>query len=179
MIIFDLDGTLALCEHRRHFVDPRLNPDYAQAIRGEGRLSKMFFVHKETKETWKPDWEAFYEACDKDEPNEPIIRLFGVMEQYSCCQIWSGRSESVREKTIDWLINHVLGFNATVELRMRPIGNSTPDDQLKESWLDDLYEDTKWGRRHPVEMTFDDRDKVVAMWRRRGITCCQVAPGDF
>lgn len=28
MIIFDLDGTLADCEHRRYFVDPSKNPDY-------------------------------------------------------------------------------------------------------------------------------------------------------
>jgi len=28
MIIFDLDGTLADCEQRRHFVDPEKNPDY-------------------------------------------------------------------------------------------------------------------------------------------------------
>lgn len=28
-------------------------------------------------------------------------------------------------------------------------------------------------------MTFDDRDRVVAMWRRNGVVCAQVAPGDF
>jgi hypothetical protein len=27
--------------------------------------------------------------------------------------------------------------------------------------------------------TFDDRDKVVKMWRDNGIICFQVAPGDF
>jgi hypothetical protein len=26
---------------------------------------------------------------------------------------------------------------------------------------------------------FDDRDKVVKMWRSNGIACFQVAPGDF
>jgi len=26
---------------------------------------------------------------------------------------------------------------------------------------------------------FDDRDKVVKMWRNQGLRCCQVAEGDF
>ena len=26
---------------------------------------------------------------------------------------------------------------------------------------------------------FDDRQKVVDMWREMGLTCCQVAKGDF
>jgi hypothetical protein len=30
-----------------------------------------------------------------------------------------------------------------------------------------------------VFMTVDDRQKVVDMWRDLGLTCFQVAPGDF
>jgi hypothetical protein len=30
-----------------------------------------------------------------------------------------------------------------------------------------------------VLCVFDDRDKVVKMWRENGINCFQVAPGDF
>jgi hypothetical protein len=26
---------------------------------------------------------------------------------------------------------------------------------------------------------FDDRDKVVKIWRNNGVRCCQVAEGDF
>jgi hypothetical protein len=37
---------------------------------------------------------------------------------------------------------------------------------------------------HPIDRerlvgAFDDRQRVVDMWRRNGITCFQVAPGDF
>jgi hypothetical protein len=28
-------------------------------------------------------------------------------------------------------------------------------------------------------MAFDDRARVVKMWRDNGVPCCQVAPGDF
>jgi hypothetical protein len=30
-----------------------------------------------------------------------------------------------------------------------------------------------------VLILFDDRNKVVAMWRREGLTCAQVVPEDF
>jgi hypothetical protein len=50
------------------------------------------------------------------------------------------------------------------------------DDSLKEMWLDEEFPGE---RIQEIECVFDDRDKVVAMWRRRGIPCFQVAPGDF
>lgn len=31
----------------------------------------------------------------------------------------------------------------------------------------------------PVQMVFEDRARVVDMWRKRGVLCAQVAPGDF
>ena len=48
-----------------------------------------------------------------------------------------------------------------------------PDEKLKKSWLTDL---TKPDR---VMCVFDDRDKVVKMWRDNGLTCFQVAEGAF
>ena len=33
--------------------------------------------------------------------------------------------------------------------------------------------------RARLVMVFDDRDRVVNMWRRNGVVCAQVAPGDF
>lgn len=37
---------------------------------------------------------------------------------------------------------------------------------------------TEYDRRRLVAV-FDDRDKVVSMWRARGVACFQVAPGAF
>ncbi|WP_435575134.1 hypothetical protein [Burkholderia plantarii] len=33
--------------------------------------------------------------------------------------------------------------------------------------------------RRRIVAVFDDRDSVVAMWRDAGVTCFQVAPGEF
>ena len=143
-IIFDLDGTLALVDHRRHYVN---KPN--------------------------PDWDAFYRMCVNDPPNVPIVKLYNELQSNpkNHIEIWSGRSKIVLPQTEAWLIKHNLHYN---KLLMREIGDNTPDDQLKESWLDSLTSIKRFNL-----MVFDDRDKVVAMWRRWGITCCQVAEGNF
>ena len=46
------------------------------------------------------------------------------------------------------------------------------DSDLKQMWLDTIGVDT-------VDMVFDDRNQVVDMWRKNGLTCFQVADGDF
>lgn len=183
MIIFDLDGTLADCEHRRHFVDPRKHDCQCggQSEKDEWKLA----VVCPRCSLFKPDWQAFYEACDKDEGITPVIQCFNhFVDNFGseCVQIWSGRCESVREKTIDWLLRNIPFYHRDIVLKMRPIGDSTPDDELKERWLDEYLDqgmiETKWGNKtkNEIDFVFDDRPKVIRMWRRRGIfvfNCCQ------
>lgn len=182
MIIFDLDGTLADCQHRRHFVDPLssrphgedyslslYSPDlnmYYYNLYANGK--RGFFYHK-TNKRWEPDWKSFYEACDQDEVILPIYFIFlSLKEKFGIehpIQIWSGRCESVKDKTIHWLQKH---FSRDIywvkHLKMRPIGDSTPDDELKERWLDETIIEGK-----NIDFVFDDRPKVIKMWRRRGV----------
>jgi len=135
MIIFDLDGTLADCEHRRHFVENKKNSD----------------------------WKAFFEACDDDIPIWPVIYALMIHSQKYEIQIWSGRCESVRNKT-EWWLTYVGIDNLYSKLKMRQVGDYTPDDELKESWLREALE-----RGEKIEAVYDDRPKVVRMWRRNGI----------
>ncbi len=173
MIIFDLDGTLADCEHRRHFVKP-FKKEWEEEFPG----CFGYIRRNQDGSEWESDYRSFYESCCEDKPNIPIIVLFRCLYLLdNDLEIWSGRCESVRAKTLDWLEENLLHkpLPDSIKLRMRPIGDSTPDDELKEKWLDEYIA----GGGKEIEMVFDDRDKVVAMWRRRGITCLQVAPGDF
>jgi len=168
MIIFDLDGTLADCEHRRHFVDASCLPppwvSYLKAPDSKGRGYSAY--NSETGKKWKPDWKSFHEACVYDTPIQPVIQQWdiqigiGMMNEH---QIWSGRCESVREQTEEWLRENLLCFSSE-QLKMRPIGDNTPDDELKEKWLDEAI-----ANGHVIEYVFDDRPKVVRMYRRRGI----------
>ncbi len=174
MIIFDLDGTLADCEHRRHFVDPRKDLNL-RAIRYADNSYDVHTVEDPKLYKWEPDYKSFYEACDKDKPIEPVIDIFlDLVLDKRNVEIWSGRCESVRIKTLDWMCEHIFNsdqVDCNSMLKMRPIGDNTPDDQLKEKWLDEEI-----AKGNNVEFVFDDRPKVIRMWRRRGIfvfNCCQ------
>jgi hypothetical protein len=152
LFIFDLDGTLALIEHRRHFIAP---------------------TNK------KLDWTRFYAACDQDLPNVPVINvLSALLANGADVYVWSGRSDEVLEKTIAWLIQHTplnIEQLRVPQFRMRPAKNSQPDNDLKRQWLQELNP----ADRQRLQGVFDDRDKVVRMWREQGVSCFQVAQGDF
>lgn len=183
MIIFDLDGTLANCEHRRYLVDPSKHKHIicnkiAYTAEGEPRTLKPY--HRITGDIWNPDWDAFYEACDRDEPIFPIWDIFNTQVQWEDCQIWSGRSESVREKTIDWLMNKCplkpIYWNEeswNYVLKMRAIGNTEPDEVFKGRWLDEAIAEGK-----TIEYVFDDSPKMVRFWKSRGIFCFNVNQGE-
>ena len=164
MIIFDLDGTLADCEHRRHFIDP----NSVNHLRDEDGYYNVL-----TGEKWKPDWQSFYDACDKDEPIIQVIDIWNLqisLGMMGIHQIWSGRSESVRKKTDQWLDKNLLCFESH-QLKMRPIGNTEPDEVLKERWLDEVI-----AQGNTIDFVFDSHPGSIAMWRRRGIfvfNCCQ------
>jgi hypothetical protein len=169
MIIFDLDGTLADCEHRRHFVDK----EYIQPCNHWHQIPNhpvdVCDKCKSRFRSWKPDWRSFFDSCNEDTPIWPVVRVIeslGLNEvtiPNKEIQIWSGRCESVRDRTAHWL-KYIIGQSTYSALKMRPIGDSTPDDVLKEKWLDETLKEGK-----TIEFVFDDRPKVVRMWRRRGI----------
>jgi len=156
LYIFDLDGTLALIEHRRHFVTRPVGN-----VRG-----------------WEANWKAFYEACDRDQPNWPVIGTMLQLYSVGCdVRIWSAREDSVRGKTMMWLHTYTRIPLIKLEqmLKMRSEGDYTPDEQLKRKWLNLMTKQ----ERNRVCAVFDDRNKVVDMWRGEGVPCFQVAQGDF
>lgn len=178
MIIFGLDGCLADCEHRRHFVDPKKRSPNGMFM-NEERHESGIYVRRDpetleaTNEIWKPDWTAFYEACGEDKPIEPVIQIFQTLAQRGeLIQIWSGRCESVRYKTLEWLSKHIWGWGENYFhdlLKMRPIGDNTPGDQLKARWLDEIYDEIKKGGKSTIDFVFEDDPKCIAMYRSCGI----------
>ncbi len=166
LYIFDLDGTLALIEHRRHHVtNPYLLYDeYTETM-----------VHHGPE--WKPNWKQFYLDCVDDVPNPPVIDTLTMLANHADIQIFSGRSDEVETETRLWLSVHLqfLPTHHKVNLRMRRQGDHQPDDKLKEGWLNKMSDED----RKRLVAVFEDRSRLVKMWRRNGIACFQVAPGDF
>ena len=150
IVIFDLDGTLALIDKRR-------------AI--------------STKDNGKMDWDVFFDPRNIpfDDPNIPVIKMAQMLKsQGFTIVIFSGRSKATKDATLDWLKKHDVPFDL---LKMRPTSNDwhfMKDSDLKQHWLDNL-ELTK----DNVFAVFDDRKQVVDMWRDNGLTTFQVADGDF
>lgn len=170
LYIFDLDGTLALIHHRRHFVE---NPT-KQCPTCRGTHVACPTCKDNGRDKWKPNWDAFHAACVDDVPNRPVISILEKLQHDADIWVWSGRSNLVFYQTYAWLDAH-LGRTSWDAIRMRQAGDFTPDDILKRSWLRTLHNVD----RERLVATFDDRDRIVKMWRDEGITCLQVAPGDF
>lgn len=85
----------------------------------------------------------------------------------------SGRGSGCREQTQAWLDEHV-GASVASALFMRTQGDMRKDSIVK---LELLMAEV--APRWAVEFVLDDRDQVVAAWRRAGLTVFQVAEGDF
>ena len=123
------------------------------------------------------DWDTFFapENIDLDLPNHPVIHMARTLKAAGhMIVIFSGRSKATKEATKDWLNKFNVPFDV---IKMRPTGNGfqfMPDDKLKQIWLDDLFPN-----KDDILCVFDDREKVVQMWRDNGLTCMQVAPGNF
>ena len=123
----------------------------------------------------KKDWRAFFKACVDDIPNGPVIEtMTRLHESGATIWIWSGRSDEALQETRDWLARNVPN-SMSYSLKMRKAGDHRPDDVLKSLWLEGMtLED-----RARLVAIFDDRDRVVEMWRSHGVACFQVARGNF
>jgi hypothetical protein len=100
IVIFDLDGTIANIDHRRHLV--------------------------ENRQATNEDWRTFFAACVDDEPNFPVITVLKCLFAYGfSIYIFSGRSDEVRSQTKVWLksmrfiTTHCLCVKQATFLRMR------------------------------------------------------------
>jgi predicted kinase len=155
-IICDLDGTLANCEHRRHFV--------------------------RVPEGQKKNWVGFFNGIKDDSVNEWCADILRSMADSHSIVYCSGRSGNERAATEEWLQRHELNTffsplfetNYGSELYMRMAGDSRQDSIVKEIILD--FEILT---RYTPYFMIDDRQQVVDMWRKRGYTCLQCDVGDF
>lgn len=101
----------------------------------------------------------------------PIAWLTSILFRSVSVILVSGRDESCRKETEDWLAKNGICYT---KLIMRKEGDNRPDEVVKEEIFN---EHIRGG--YNVRFVLDDRDKVVDMWRQMGLKCLQVAEGDF
>ena len=85
--------------------------------------------------------------------------------------VMSGRDAACKYETMDWLDKHSIPWD---RLFMRGENDMRPDNIVKAELFDRYVRDN-----FDVKFVLDDRDQVVRMWRKMGLTCLQVAEGNF
>lgn len=120
------------------------------------------------------DWDRVKE----DTPNQAVIDLVQTLHSKGMkIVICTGRDGVCVAHTKCWLLDHNVPFD---DFYMREEGNDEPDEKLKERFLEKGQE-RRFSilEKYNVQFVLDDRDKVVRMWRRKGLVCLQVAEGRF
>lgn len=106
-----------------------------------------------------------------DTPNWPVVRIIRMLQKTHRIIYMTGRDAEHRFVTSQWLTAHGLIADA---LHMRPLGDKRKDNIVKHELFN-----THIRGNFNVNAVFDDRDQVVQMWRAMGLTCFQVADGNF
>ena len=121
----------------------------------------------------KINWKRFFseDLIKKDLPNYPVVETANLFHQNGYkIYIFSGRSETAEDATKKWLKSNGIKYDY---LRMRKKNDYRPDEIVKKDFMKTLSIIDK------VFLIFDDRKKVVKMWRTLGLPCFQVNEGDF
>lgn len=148
VIICDLDGTLCNIDHRLHFV-------------------------KSFKEGEKKDWKGFFNAIPGDTSRQDVIEKMSEYFQANSdikLIFVSARPEDYREATEEWLDKNY-PWSDYEALIMRESHDSRDDTEVKS----DIYE--KYLKNLKIVKVFDDRPKVIRMWREKGLEVEDVGPG--
>lgn len=111
-------------------------------------------------------------TCDQDLVNTPVAEAVWKYgrDDYQIL-FTSGRESQYRPQTIEFLKKAGM---SSYQLFMRETGDKRKDHVVKL----ELYEKYISGN-YNVEAVFDDRQRVVDMWRDVGLTVFQVADGNF
>ena len=108
----------------------------------------------------------------EDSVNVPIAEIVKFYsKQGILIIIASGRKDDCRADTETWLKCNDIPYNL---LLMRSADDSRKDSITKS----ELYDNNIKGK-YEILFVLDDRKQIVDKWRELGLTCLQVADGNF
>ena len=148
LYIFDLDGTLALTDHRHPLLENKDDPER---------------------------WNRFYEACGRDEPSVPILHILETLKKSADIWIVTARSDQVKDLTYVWLCRHTSFTPRELDraLTMKRAGDWRPAEEFKHEFYQKMLDYD----RNRLMAVFEDCGRVVDMWRKLGVVCIQVSEG--
>ena len=106
-----------------------------------------------------------------DQPIHVIINLLRLLAPVYTIILVSGRSDESLKLTLAWLKEHDVPYDA---IHLRKANDFRKDAIVKA----ELYA-AEIAPNYTVEFVLEDRNQTVEMWRKLGLVCLQVRPGDF
>ena len=106
-IVVDLDGTLADCNHRLHFIEQP-----------------------------KKDWKSFFNHCNEDSVIEPVRELINMLKTKYMIIILTARPDISKEATVKWLDDNNIEYDALFmrgknDYRKSPVVKSDLIEEMK------------------------------------------------
>lgn len=113
----------------------------------------------------------YSEAIMTDRLNESVCNTYCLyQEMWYAILIFTGRKAEWNERTQERLEKHEIIYD---EFRSRKDWDDRPDAVIKREFFEELED------QYCIECVFDDRDRVVDMWRSMWLQCYQVGYWPF
>lgn len=117
----------------------------------------------------KKNWAGFFANIASDKPRLDVIEKLNKYKDTHNIVLVSARPDTYREETVAWLKKY-LPFEYDT-LIMRKSNDSREDSIVKQEILDAYFD------KKDIELVFDDRPRVIRMWRENGIKVEDVGSG--
>ena len=157
-VVVDIDGTVANIDHRAHFIKNK-----------------------------PKQWNKFFYACNKDEPNGWCIKLvFAMYKAGYKIHFVTGRKKALETMTRSWL-DKIFTCSCVDEIQCKPQNHHPIEYELtlvreNRDFDKDFDLKRKWMFTYGKErilFVIEDRSQVVKMYREEGVTVLQCADGDY
>ena len=170
IVIFDMDGTLADCMHRKIYLNVCKNCNETEEFHKEPSVNDCpGFI------SGKKNHKMFYSLVPQDTLIMPVwnwIRNCYYQNPPYEVLIVSGRpTDLAGDATVEWLRFYGVPYD---HIFMRAAGDFRDDAIIKQEILDKILE---WVPKEQILFTVDDRPKIVRMWQQNDITCYNVGEG--
>lgn len=118
--------------------------------------------------TEKKDWDAFFANIPNDKPRLAVIQDIRILAESFNIVLVSGRPDNYKTETLEWLKLYGVPFETLI---MRKAGDRRDDTIIKKEILENYFQ------KDMVELVFDDRPRVIRMWRENGLRVVDVGNG--
>jgi predicted kinase len=107
----------------------------------------------------KKNWKAYFNLCGDDKPVEIVVGMLHALRETHMIVVVSGRPDTCYPETFRWFVEHDIPYDA---IFMRAGSDKRPDTEVKQDILNLMPKER-------IAVVFDDRPRVIRMWRENGI----------